>query len=67
MHCCPTFQKVPPEAVSVGPSERCGEPTTEAELGTDTQCLHRHGEQCVGNNGPGQICAYTDAQTGHKS
>ena len=31
MHCCPTFRKVPPEAVSVGPSERCGEPTTEKQ------------------------------------
>jgi len=31
-HCCPTSQKVPPKAVSVGPSKSCGEPTTEEQL-----------------------------------
>lgn len=32
MHSCSTFQKVLPKAVFDGPSERCGEPTTEKEL-----------------------------------
>lgn len=32
MHCCPTFRKAPPKAVSVGPNERHGEPTTEEQL-----------------------------------
>lgn len=71
-HCCPTFRKVPPKAVSVEPSERCGEPTIKEQLVFDnswtlTLSVDTSLEAamvCWSHNSyePGQICTYT-AQT----
>ena len=71
MHFCPTFQKVPPEAVCVGPSERCGEPITEEQLLFDNSwtqmvSVYTSTEMAVALITSllwaGQICTYT-AQT----